>query len=1030
MKKLIRSGVFISTFAALFHFCSAPALGQLAPPGGFVLSPMGGVSYSVPLQLPQGAGKVTPSLSLSYSNQLPKGISATGWGVDGLSVISRCGRNVADDSVKGSVNFDAFDRFCVDGSRLMAVSGADGDDGSQYFSSMWDGARYRGVGAANGTDGTAYFEKVTREGLTYTYGYDANARILGGGRPQAAYWLLQSVRDLTGNVANYQYNVGDRSISTISYAGGVSIQFAYEPRPDPAKVYVFGAELTKSSRLKTISITVAGNAVAEYKITYEVKSPRGDSYLKSITYCTPSGGCLPARAFSWKAPVDGFAALLNSAPGGVFGGLQSDARVDAGRFADVNGDGLLDYTVVWSNGGARSIAVYLSQRDGTFANVMNSAPGGSFSASADESLLDVGQFLDLNKDGLSDYVVVWNNGGNRNIAVYLAKSDGTFEAMRNSTPGGPFSPRKSNAQQEDSGTFADVNGDGLPDYIVSWMGSGSRNLTVYLNNGNGTFANLINSNVGGSFVWSSDGDRRDTGTWLDVNGDGAADYVVVWNNNGQRNIASYLSKRDGSFYPVVNSAPCCNFLPTADDARKDIGEFADVNGDGIPDHVFIWNNGGNRNIAAALGLGDGRFEVIKNSAPGGTFGASKADVRKDIGLFRDVNGDGLADYVVVWNNAGGRNFAVYLSKGDGFYFSPINSIPGGVFESIVSDPLVDIGRFEDVNQDGAMDYVVVWSYNGVRNIAVYYGKSDGTFASLTNSAPGGSYSNAPSGARTDVGSFVDLNGDGLLDYVVVWNNGGARNIAGTLLSSSAVNELVSVSEADVQVQRFTYQTLSQALGSAYVRGSSVPGVQFSHQTIVGSSIKLLQSVESLANTGAYKKTIYKYGNLTLANDVKGGVRGFEWTEVKDENTGLVSRMSYHLDFPFVGLIKRATQGFDGGVDNLSQTSYRYGCYDFDQTLDCQASPGKRYFVYQNEMEETAKDLKGTALPGKRTETVYDCANAPVRCFGNAIKVTIKTLDASGNPTGHVKETVSDFYNDETSWRLGKLLRSKVISTAP
>ena len=114
--------------------------------------------------------------------------------------------------------------------------------------------------------------------------------------------------------------------------------------------------------------------------------------------------------------------------------------------------------------------------------------------------------------------------------------------------------------------------------------------------------------------------------------------------------------------------------------------------------------------------------------------------------------------------------------------------------------------------------------------------------------------------------------------------------------------------------------------------------------------------------------------------------------------------------------------------NLSVTNYEYGCTDFDSTPGCQVAPLKRYFPYMSRMTETAKDLTGKVLPSEESTTVYDCDNTPVKCFGNATKVTIKTTGTDGGV--YTKETVSDFYNDEANWMLGKLLRSKVTSTIP
>jgi hypothetical protein len=39
---------------------------------------------------------------------------------------------LAQDGVRGSINYDANDRFCLDGQRLVAISGTYGADGTEY----------------------------------------------------------------------------------------------------------------------------------------------------------------------------------------------------------------------------------------------------------------------------------------------------------------------------------------------------------------------------------------------------------------------------------------------------------------------------------------------------------------------------------------------------------------------------------------------------------------------------------------------------------------------------------------------------------------------------------------------------------------------------------------------------------------------------------------------------------------------------------------------------------------------------------
>jgi hypothetical protein len=78
---------------------------------------------------------VTQPLGGAASFSTPETSGALGAGSGGsigARAIVRCPRTLAQDGVHGNVAYDANDRFCMDGERLMAVSGTYGADGTEY----------------------------------------------------------------------------------------------------------------------------------------------------------------------------------------------------------------------------------------------------------------------------------------------------------------------------------------------------------------------------------------------------------------------------------------------------------------------------------------------------------------------------------------------------------------------------------------------------------------------------------------------------------------------------------------------------------------------------------------------------------------------------------------------------------------------------------------------------------------------------------------------------------------------------------
>ena len=108
------------------HATAADAPPMLTP-GKFTVSSAGAFTYSVPIAVPPGTAGMAPALSLDYSSHNPNGLQGLGWSLGGLPTIIRCPRNPAQDSdVRGGVNFNSGDRFCMDGQRLVAIDGAYG----------------------------------------------------------------------------------------------------------------------------------------------------------------------------------------------------------------------------------------------------------------------------------------------------------------------------------------------------------------------------------------------------------------------------------------------------------------------------------------------------------------------------------------------------------------------------------------------------------------------------------------------------------------------------------------------------------------------------------------------------------------------------------------------------------------------------------------------------------------------------------------------------------------------------------------
>lgn len=204
--------------------------------GGTVdVSALGGATYTIPIQVPEGLGGIQPNLSITYNSQSGNGLLGWGWNLGGMSAITRVGRTLYHDDEVCGVNFDYRDRYALDGQRLMLINGAYGGNGAEYKTEVDGMSRIVSHTEGRYADGPAYFTVYTPEGLTLYYGWDKsgddNARIIWekDGVKKVVLWLLKRVEDQNGNYMVYNYNVGqNHGINQHSYCLD-NIQYCANP---------------------------------------------------------------------------------------------------------------------------------------------------------------------------------------------------------------------------------------------------------------------------------------------------------------------------------------------------------------------------------------------------------------------------------------------------------------------------------------------------------------------------------------------------------------------------------------------------------------------------------------------------------------------------------------------------------------------------------------------------------------------------------------------------------------------------------
>jgi hypothetical protein len=273
---------------------------------------------------------------------------------------------------------------------------------------------------------------------------------------------------------------------------------------------------------------------------------------------------------------------------------------------------------------------------------------------------------DFNNDGKPDLALEGSSGGLHMLTIFLGNGDGTFAALPAVPAGaGTYLP---------SLAIGDFNGDGNADIATANVDNLADNVAIFLGNGDGTFQAYKNTQVNASSSFPI----------ADVK-------VGDLNRDGKLDVAALIAPMGaipGTLYVLLGTGNGDFGSPISVTTKQPAGQFAlgDINGDGITD--VVTNGGG---IEYLRGRGDGTFESqAQIETFSGTFGIALGDLNADNRL--DVLTSTFYDgSTIVMNEKGGFGEPVTLPTGS----------------AVVSYQTA----IADFNNDGQPDFVA--SYTGV-----------------------------------------------------------------------------------------------------------------------------------------------------------------------------------------------------------------------------------------------------------------------------------------------------------------------------
>jgi RHS repeat-associated protein len=948
----------------------------------------------------------------------------------------------------------------------------------------------------NGYSGTfrwALDQVVTATGDWTTVGY-TNYTSPNTSLPERTLYPTQIIYN--GHTTNNTYSANATGANTIT--------FQTELRTNDWRFsYRWGFRTEQCRRLTNILCSVGSQNVWSYRLKYGVSPATGRSLLTNVVVygydVNNNATAFLTNSFAYQAnpnsvsfgPTIVWSNLVLKTPGISSGSYNPEvAQIDtSGVFnytiadlVDMDGDGLPDrvaydasvtpnqYQVqknlgLQSNGsgsfGTQHAFGPTSTGGGGTASASNPLPDGNLTGGSGYAELNTpyGRIRDINGDGLPDRVMgYWSalnsvNGSTpfvpyTNYEVQVNTGQGFSGVTNWPVSTGPLGPN-TNANSgyyysvESGGInvgFFDINGDGLPDRVMSgWYQNGPMtNFMVQLNTGTNFTQPMVfgpyhsqNYNTPSQtyqYEWAGIevpiGSSTPEAHMIDINGDGLPDrlmspmnpsspgnvlrpttYYAVEYNNGY----AFESTNTSTSVPgAYDQWPGGSGLETANggtpvDAIENlpyVGLF-DVNGDGLPDRVMVnWaadTNTGPTSTSWLVYLNNGHgFNstpiVVTNIQNQGqnsqsyvpTYWSMQGFVSGsgNVTTLMDVNGDGLLDRVMAVYDNGYNN----ASSSSNFFLVQLNQ---GPFPDLMTNVNNGIGGTIGVTYNPSTAYdnrVDTTNPNSVshmpypRYVTATVTESDGINPSQTTTyGYGGGYYDGP--RREFHGFAVVTNTDPTLRYTVTYfHTGGGRNYAalGEYQDTNSTTGLGNFAKAGMAYRIETYGndnnlyhvTVNQVDQSSLGNGRYFPFTTLSFDCdYPGGGTPKVTATDFNYDTNTFNLTNkVEYGLVTGFNPSSVGSFTFTDTNSADNryyNTHFTPVGTYIVDHPDTVVLA------DVNNNTIRETDYSYNPGGTLATKLTRIAAG--YYATNSYANYTSYGLVGqiTDPVGVQTTITYD-----------------------------------------------------------
>ena len=338
----------------------------------FGVSPLGGATYNIPIEVPQGVNGHQPNIAITYNSQAGNGICGYGTSISGLSSITRGPKNIYHDGAAYGMGYYADDAFYLDGVRLVLYSGTAGQDGAIYYPESDPFTQVKLHGTCYTSINYMWFEIINQAGTKMWYGYSTGRHTYTvGGNQKTMDWYVDYMEDPFGNEMTISYETVNNVIYPASIVYGMNnrstnnlrnyVYFNYEDRDDVTYSRFDGVEFAMDQRLESITTKTGNTIFRTYILNYNTIGDGTAYKFSRLTSVTEKNGydeTLPATQLTWSYLPE---VNYNSNPLNLQVMYSMDNTLNDPNYAscDLNHDGISDIIVYGKSNNSNDHHLYL-----------------------------------------------------------------------------------------------------------------------------------------------------------------------------------------------------------------------------------------------------------------------------------------------------------------------------------------------------------------------------------------------------------------------------------------------------------------------------------------------------------------------------------------------------------------------------------------------------------------------------------------------------------------------------------------------